>query len=75
MSWNNRDLSDVDRDGQLNLEEFSTAFHLVVARKNGYDLPKKLPKSLIPKSSVQYQSTETGDNFKCNIFWQLFLFW
>jgi len=56
------DLSDVDRDGQLNLEEFSTAFHLVVARKNGYDLPKKLPKSLIPKSSVQYQSTETDKN-------------
>jgi len=31
------------------LDEFCAAFHLVVARKNGYDLPEKLPESLMPK--------------------------
>uniref|UniRef100_A0AAY4EPS1 RALBP1 associated Eps domain containing 1 n=1 Tax=Denticeps clupeoides TaxID=299321 RepID=A0AAY4EPS1_9TELE len=42
-------LSDFDKDGALTLDEFCAAFHLVVARKNGYDLPEKLPESLMPK--------------------------
>lgn len=41
------DLSDVDCDGALTLEEFFAAFHLIVARKNGYDLPDTLPKTLL----------------------------
>ncbi|XP_068124795.1 ralBP1-associated Eps domain-containing protein 2 [Hyperolius riggenbachi] len=41
------DLSDVDCDGALTLAEFCAAFHIIVARKNGYDLPNKLPKSLL----------------------------
>uniref|UniRef100_A0A8C5QIX7 RALBP1 associated Eps domain containing 2 n=1 Tax=Leptobrachium leishanense TaxID=445787 RepID=A0A8C5QIX7_9ANUR len=40
------DLSDVDCDGALNLLEFCAAFHLIVARKNGYELPDTLPPTL-----------------------------
>ena len=43
-----RELSDMDQDGHLTLDEFCTAFHLVVARKNGYDLPQQLPQALVP---------------------------
>ncbi|XP_043928988.1 ralBP1-associated Eps domain-containing protein 2 isoform X2 [Protopterus annectens] len=44
------ELSDVDCDGALTLPEFCAAFHLIVARKNGYPLPDVLPKTLIPES-------------------------
>ncbi|PKU44920.1 ralbp1-associated eps domain-containing protein 2 [Limosa lapponica baueri] len=43
------ELSDVDCDGALTLPEFCAAFHLVVARKNGYQLPEKLPETLLPE--------------------------
>ncbi|XP_005162468.4 ralBP1-associated Eps domain-containing protein 2 isoform X1 [Danio rerio] len=42
------ELSDVDKDGALTFPEFCTAFHLIVARKNGYLLPETLPASLRP---------------------------
>ncbi|KAK6485508.1 ralBP1-associated Eps domain-containing protein 2-like isoform X2 [Huso huso] len=42
------ELSDVDCDGALTLPEFCAAFHLIVARKNGYALPEKLPQTLQP---------------------------
>ncbi|XP_041106403.1 ralBP1-associated Eps domain-containing protein 1-like isoform X3 [Polyodon spathula] len=60
------ELSDFDKDGALTLDEFCAAFHLVVARKNGFDLPEKLPESLMPKlidlddSAVVDQSAEVG---------------
>ncbi|XP_018605400.2 ralBP1-associated Eps domain-containing protein 2 isoform X1 [Scleropages formosus] len=43
------ELSDVDRDGALTLTEFCIAFHLIVARKNGYPLPETLPLTLLPR--------------------------
>uniref|UniRef100_A0A8C8VP09 RALBP1 associated Eps domain containing 2 n=1 Tax=Pelusios castaneus TaxID=367368 RepID=A0A8C8VP09_9SAUR len=42
------ELSDVDCDGALTLPEFCAAFHLIVARKNGYPLPDVLPETLLP---------------------------
>uniref|UniRef100_A0A674MRI8 RALBP1 associated Eps domain containing 1 n=1 Tax=Takifugu rubripes TaxID=31033 RepID=A0A674MRI8_TAKRU len=61
------ELSDFDKDGALTLDEFCAAFHLVVARKNGYDLPEKLPESLMPKlidlddsADIPEQSAEVG---------------
>ncbi|XP_051515515.1 ralBP1-associated Eps domain-containing protein 2-like isoform X8 [Myxocyprinus asiaticus] len=42
------ELSDVDRDGALTFPEFCIAFHLIVARKNGYPLPETLPLTLRP---------------------------
>lgn len=55
-----RELSDFDKDGALTLDEFCAAFHLVVARKNGYDLPEKLPESLMPKLIDLDDSAGTG---------------
>ncbi|KAJ1522261.1 hypothetical protein ONE63_002564 [Megalurothrips usitatus] len=41
-------LADVTKDGALSLEEFKTAMHLVVLRRNNIDLPDTLPPSLVP---------------------------
>ncbi|GAB6030629.1 hypothetical protein CHUAL_007488 [Chamberlinius hualienensis] len=41
-------LSDVNKDGALCLEEFFTAMHLVVLRRNNVELPDSLPPVLIP---------------------------
>ncbi|KAF6726896.1 RalBP1-associated Eps domain-containing protein 2 [Oryzias melastigma] len=42
------ELSDVNKDGALTFPEFCIAFHLIVARKNGYPLPESLPLTLQP---------------------------
>lgn len=39
-------LSDANKDGALDLNEFCIAMHLVVLRRNKIDLPKELPRSL-----------------------------
>ncbi|XP_065339108.1 ralBP1-associated Eps domain-containing protein 1 isoform X3 [Cloeon dipterum] len=41
-------LADVTRDGALSLEEFNTAMHLVVLRRNSIPLPDVLPSVLQP---------------------------
>ena len=61
ISFYSRELSDFDKDGALTLDEFCAAFHLVVARKNGYDLPEKLPESLMPKLIDLEDSADVGD--------------
>lgn len=39
-------LSDIDQDGCLSLDEFCIAMHLTVLKRNGIDVPKRLPASL-----------------------------
>lgn len=41
-------LADVTKDGALSLQEFMTAMHLVVLRRNHIELPDVLPLQLIP---------------------------
>ncbi|KAK3776483.1 hypothetical protein RRG08_023833 [Elysia crispata] len=45
-------LSDLNRDGALSLEEFCIAMHLVVLRRNDIELPDHLPLSLMPYSAL-----------------------
>jgi Ca2+-binding EF-hand superfamily protein len=43
-------LSDVDKDGMLDADEFALAMHLMNIRLDGNDLPNELPPHLIPPS-------------------------
>ncbi|XP_007941225.1 EH domain-containing protein 2 [Orycteropus afer afer] len=43
-------LSDVDRDGMLDDEEFALASHLIEAKLEGHGLPANLPRRLVPPS-------------------------
>ncbi|XP_046849050.1 intersectin-1-like [Xenia sp. Carnegie-2017] len=43
------ELSDVDKDGQLNMEEFAIGMHLVDSAKSGKPLPGVLPVGLLPQ--------------------------
>ncbi|GAB1597321.1 ralBP1-associated Eps domain-containing protein 1 isoform X2 [Argonauta hians] len=45
-------LSDLNRDGALSLDEFCIAMHLVVLRRNEIALPDHLPVSLMPYSTL-----------------------
>ena len=42
------------RDGCLCLEEFVTAMHLVVLRRNRIEVPDQLPPQLVPKVGEQH---------------------
>ena len=46
-----RNLADVDKDGQLDCEEFCIALHLCDCVKMGVPLPPKLPPDLMPAKS------------------------
>ncbi|CAI5780903.1 EH domain-containing protein 2 [Podarcis raffonei] len=43
-------LSDVDRDGMLDDEEFALASHLIEVKLEGHGLPSDLPRHLVPPS-------------------------
>lgn len=43
-------LSDIDKDGFLDEEEFALAMHLIRVKIDGHDLPSELPPHLIPPS-------------------------
>ena len=43
-------LSDVDKDGMLDEEEFALAMHLIGIKQDGHDLPTELPNHLVPPS-------------------------
>lgn len=59
-------LADIDKDGSLNLAEFSIAMHLVVLRKKAaVDVPTTLPKSLVSsalKINLQDNSLDVVKN-------------
>jgi len=41
-------LSDVDKDGMLDADEFALAMHLMNVKLDGHDLPTELPQHLVP---------------------------
>lgn len=43
-------LSDINKDGFLDADEFALAMHLINIKLEGYDLPSELPEHLIPPS-------------------------
>lgn len=43
-------LADLDKDGQLDQDEFAIALFLMDAKKEGHDLPEQLPFHLVPLS-------------------------
>ncbi|XP_014275527.1 EH domain-containing protein 1 isoform X1 [Halyomorpha halys] len=43
-------LSDIDRDGFLDADEFALAMHLIQVKLDGHDLPTTLPDHLVPPS-------------------------
>ena len=43
-------LSDVDKDGMLDSDEFALAMHLISIKMDGHDLPGELPTHLVPPS-------------------------
>jgi len=43
-------LSDVDKDGMLDADEFALALHLMNVKLDGHDLPGELPSHLVPPS-------------------------
>jgi len=46
-------LSDIDRDGYLDADEWALANHLMKIRLDGHDLPADLPEHLVPPSKLQ----------------------
>ena len=42
----------LSKDGNLSLLEFMLAFHLIVARKNKFQIPELLPKRLLSSGNA-----------------------
>ncbi|MEQ2172228.1 EH domain-containing protein 2 [Goodea atripinnis] len=51
-------LSDVDRDGMLDDEEFALASHLIEVKLEGHGLPPELPSRLIPPSKRRQKGSD-----------------
>ncbi|MBN3313024.1 EHD2 protein, partial [Atractosteus spatula] len=51
-------LSDVDRDGMLDDEEFALASHLIEAKLEGHGLPPELPRHLVPPSKRRQKGSD-----------------
>lgn len=51
-------LSDVDRDGMLDDEEFALASHLIEVKLDGHGLPPELPSRLIPPSKRRQKGSD-----------------
>ncbi|XP_015926205.1 EH domain-containing protein 1 [Parasteatoda tepidariorum] len=47
-------LSDLDKDGMLDSDEFALAMHLISVKLNGHDLPLELPDHLVPPSKKMF---------------------
>ncbi len=43
-------LSDIDRDGMLDADEYCLAMHLINIKLDGHDIPSDLPEHLVPPS-------------------------
>lgn len=48
------ELSDIDKDGHLDLQEFVIAMYLTEVSKSGDDLPARLDPEMIPKSKIRH---------------------
>ncbi|KAL7073350.1 hypothetical protein ACQ4LE_007199 [Meloidogyne hapla] len=46
-------LSDIDKDGQLDADEFALASYLINLKLAGHAIPEKLPKHLVPPSKLE----------------------
>lgn len=49
-------LSDIDRDGMLDADEFALAMHLVGLKLEGHELPAELPSHLVPPGKETFSS-------------------
>jgi hypothetical protein len=49
-------LSDLDKDGMLDIDEFALSMHLINVKLDGHDLPAELPEHLVPPSKRGFQA-------------------
>lgn len=50
-------LSDIDKDGLLDADEFALAMHLITVKLDGYDLPVDLPDHLVPPAKRGFSAS------------------
>ncbi|XP_022659749.1 EH domain-containing protein 3-like [Varroa jacobsoni] len=50
-------LSDLDRDGHLDADEWALAMHLINIKLSGHDLPAELPEHLVPPSKRGFSTS------------------